>query len=749
MTQVTDQLDSPFYLCPMIQEQYPVRGMTCASCAQSVEKVLSGTKGVQTAEVNFANHSVSLSYNTEETSAEALQKQVQKIGYNLILNAKNNLQELEEQEKKELLKTHRRFVGAASLALPVFILGMFFSGWLPGRYISAVLTVPVLFYFGGHFYQRAWQLALKGQSNMDTLIALGTGVAFFFSLFNLFFPQYWTQRGLEAHVYFEAAAVIVAFISLGKWLEERAKVGTSAALKSLMELQPDFVKVIQDEKEIEMPLEDVQPEMVVMVRPGEKIPLDGEVTIGQSYVDESTISGEPEPKAKKAGDPVFAGTLNQKGAFRFKVTRVGKETTLGKIIETVQKAQGSKAPAQRLADKISSIFVPTVIILALLTFSAWFIWGGENALTMAMLTAVSVLVVACPCALGLATPTAIMAGMGKGAKNHILIRNAESLENAQKVDWVLVDKTGTLTEGKPSLVKEEWLANADEWLPLLYAMEQQSEHPLAQALLKGLQKPATLPDFENFESHTGLGISVSYQGTKAGVGNRALLKNAGVQLSQEHTEKAQAWEAAGQTVVFYYAEKQLLALFGIADALKEGSAEAIETLQKEGYKVAMLTGDHALTAQNIAQQVGIQEVKAGLIPSDKGQEVKRLKAAGQRVAMVGDGVNDSEALALADVSIAMSKGSDVALNVAQITLMGGDLRNLVKAFRLSKSTVRTIKQNLFWAFFYNVLAIPVAAGLLYLINENWLFNPMWAGAAMAFSSLTVVLNSLRLNQLKL
>jgi Cu2+-exporting ATPase len=733
----------------MVKEQFPVRGMTCASCAQSVEKVLAKSKGVQAAEVNFANHQVWVEYDASQTQATELQEQVQNIGYNLILNAKNNLQELEEQEQKQLKTTRKRFIGAVLLALPVFILGMFFSSWQPGRYLSALLTAPVLFYFGGHFYQRAWQLARKGQSNMDTLIAMGTGVAFLFSLFNLFYPQYWTSRGLEAHVYFEAAAVIVAFISLGKWLEERAKVGTSAALKSLMQLQPDFVKVIKKDQEIEMPLEDVKQGHIIMIRPGEKIPLDGTVTVGQSYVDESSITGEPEPKGKKPGDSVYAGTLNQKGAFRFEVTHVGTETTLGKIIETVKKAQGSKAPAQRLADKISAVFVPAVLVLALITFLAWLLFGGQNSLTLAMLTAVSVLVVACPCALGLATPTAIMAGMGKGAKNQILIRNAESLEQAQKIDWILLDKTGTLTQGEPRLVDQKWWDTSAKWPAVLFYLEQQSEHPLAQALLKGLEKPEDDLNLKDFKSHTGKGISASFKNGKVGVGNRALLKGEPIKLDEETEKIAEAWEAKGHTVVFFYANGNLVALLAVADALKEGSAEAVKSLQNRGYKIAMLTGDHVVTAQHIARQVGISEVKAGLLPADKGQVVKELQSQNKKVAMIGDGVNDSEALALADVSVAMSQGADVALNVAQITLIGSDLRNLVKAFKLSEATVKTIKQNLFWAFIYNVLAIPVAAGVLYLFNPEWLFNPMWAGAAMALSSLTVVLNSLRLNRLKL
>ncbi len=746
-----------------VKETYPVTGMSCASCAVSVESMLKSVDGVSDAGVNFANSTAFAEYDPDKVQPEALQKAIQSIGYNIIIKSEDPYAEQEKLQKEDYIKVKRRFIGSAAFALPVFLIGMFFHNMPYGNWISLILTIPVLFYFGGHFFKNSWKLALHGSTNMDTLVALSTGIAFLFSAFNTFYPQFFESRGFEAHVYYEAAAVIIAFISLGKWLEEKAKSNTSTALKKLIGLQPKFVKVIIDEKEIEMPVGDVQKGQIIMVRPGEKIPLDGEVTIGNSYVDESMISGEPIPVKKTKGEKVFAGTINQKGAFRFEATKVGNETLLAQIIKTVREAQGSKAPVQKLADKIAGIFVPSVIGIAILTFIVWMIFGGENAFSHALLASISVLVIACPCALGLATPTAIMVGVGKGAENGILIKDAESLELAHKTDVVILDKTGTITEGKPKLV-EEYVVEIQEsghnvsdkqqtsnkqHKAILYAMESQSEHPLAMAVTEALKAEVeTTPTLEHFESLTGRGISAKADGTGYYLGNLKLMEEKGISIPAAISAKAHEWQQKAYTVVYFSNESDILALLAIADAIKETSAQAIKVLQQKGIEVFMLTGDNPETAKAVAEQVGIKNYKAEMMPEDKAAFVKQLQAKGKTVAMVGDGINDSTALATADVSIAMGKGSDIAMDVAKITLITSDLSLLPKAFNLSSKTVMGIRQNLFWAFIYNLIGIPIAAGILYPFT-GFMLNPMIAGAAMAFSSVSVVLNSLRLKGVKI
>lgn len=732
--------------------------MSCASCAVSVESMLKSVDGVSDAGVNFANSTAFAEYDPDKVQPEALQKAIQSIGYNIIVKSEDPYAEQEKLQKEEYQKVKKRFIGSAALALPVFLIGMFFHNMPYGNWISLILTIPVLFYFGGHFFKNSWKLAQHGKTNMDTLVALSTGIAFLFSAFNTFYPQFFESRGFEAHVYFEAAAVIIAFISLGKWLEEKAKSNTSTALKKLIGLQPKFVKVIIDEKEIEVPVGDVQQGQIVMVRPGEKIPLDGEVTIGNSYVDESMISGEPIAVKKTKGEKVFAGTINQKGAFRFEATKVGNQTLLAQIIKTVREAQGSKAPVQKLADKIAGIFVPTVIGIAILTFIVWMIFGGENAFTHALLASISVLVIACPCALGLATPTAIMVGVGKGAENGILIKDAESLELAHKTDVVILDKTGTITEGKPKLVDQyvvgNWESghatkNNQQQKAILFAMESQSEHPLAMAVTEALKDEIeTTPTLEHFESLTGRGLSAKADGTSYYLGNLKLMDEKGITIPEAISAKAHEWQQKVHTVVYFSNESDILALLAIADAIKETSVKAINALQEKGIEVYMLTGDNAETAAAVSQQVGIKNYKAEMMPEDKAAFVRQLQANGKTVAMVGDGINDSTALATANVSIAMGQGSDIAMDVAKITLITSDLSLLHKAFNLSSKTVMGIRQNLFWAFIYNLIGIPIAAGILYPFT-GFMLNPMIAGAAMAFSSVSVVLNSLRLKGVNL
>ncbi|AEV31093.1 copper/silver-translocating P-type ATPase [Owenweeksia hongkongensis DSM 17368] len=733
----------------LVKETFPVTGMSCASCAVSVETMLKSTDGVKDAGVNFANSTAFAEYDSDKVSTSELQSAIQSIGYNLIIESEDPYAEQEKMQQEEYKKVKRRFIGSSIFALPVFVIGMFFPDMPYAPWISMVLTIPVLFYFGAHFFKNSWKLALKGSTNMDTLVALSTGIAFAFSAFNTIYPEFFESRGFAAHVYYEAAAVIIAFISLGKWMEEKAKSNTTTALKKLMGLQPKMVKVIVDEKEIEMPVGDVQKGQIVMVRPGEKIPLDGKVTVGNSFVDESMISGEPLAVKKKSGDEVFAGTINQKGAFRFEATKVGNDTLLAQIIKTVREAQGSKAPVQKLADKIAGIFVPTVILIAIATFTVWMIWGGDDAFTHALLTTVSVLVIACPCALGLATPTAIMVGVGKGAENNILIKDARGLELAHKVDAILLDKTGTITEGKPEVVEQIWKDENLQNQEILFAIESQSEHPLAQAVTNSLkEKVEKNPAISSFESLTGQGVKASANDETYFLGNRKLMDEHGISLSGDFATKAEEWQQKAYTVIYFAKGNELLSVLAIADKIKPTSAEAIRKLQDQNVEVYMLTGDNEHTAKAVAQQVGIKNYKAETLPADKANLLKKLQAEGKTVAMVGDGINDSHALAEADVSIAMGKGSDIAMDVATITLITSDLNSIPKALKLSSNTVKGIRQNLFWAFIYNLIGIPIAAGILYPFT-GFLLNPMIAGAAMAFSSVSVVLNSLRLKRLSI
>jgi Cu2+-exporting ATPase len=735
----------------MIQKQtFPVTGMTCAACASSVETILTHTDGVQSAVVNFATNTVQVEYN-QTTNPDLLNEALTAIGYGLIINSKDIHESIENEQDKKYQDVKKRTIGAAILTLPIFILGMFFMDWDPGKWISLALSIPVLFYFGKSFYINAWKQAKNGKANMDTLVALSTGIAFLFSLFNTLFPEFWTSKGLMPHVYYEAATVIITFISFGKMLEEKAKSNTSSALKKLIGLQPKTLTIITEEGEKSIPIKEVQVGDRILVKPGEKVPVDGKVSSGSSFIDESMISGEPIPVEKTTGNPVFAGTINQKGSFQFIAEKVGGATLLSQIIQRVQEAQGSKAPVQKLVDKIAGVFVPAVLGIAILTFIIWMAFGGENAFTHALLTSIAVLVIACPCALGLATPTAIMVGMGKGAENNILIRDAESLELGHRVNAVILDKTGTITEGKPSVKTLEWLHgndNSDE-SSILLALEGQSEHPLASAVVRYLEEKGNKKvSLESFESITGQGVKAKYLGKEFFVGNLRLLKKFNLSLSQEWKDKTENWEQEAQTVVYFGNEDELIAMIGIQDQIKASSKSAIKQLHEMGIEVHMLTGDNQHTAESVAKEVGIKQFKAGVLPSDKSEYVKLLQSQGKIVAMVGDGINDSEALAQADVSIAMGHGSDIAMDVAKITLITSDLQKVPQAFNLSKLTVNGIKQNLFWAFIYNLIGIPVAAGILYPIN-GFLLDPMIAGAAMAMSSVSVVANSLRLKGKKI
>ena len=735
-----------------VKESFPVTGMTCASCAASVESVLKHTEGVFDASVNFANSSVLVEYD-KELSPNQLQNALREVGYDIIIDAEDPSEVQQELQQKHYQDIKNRTIWSAILTLPIFVLGMFYMQWEPGKWISLVLAFPILFWFGRSFFINAFKQAKHGKANMDTLVALSTGIAFLFSVFNTFFPEFWLSRGIEPHVYYEAATVIITFISLGKLLEEKAKSNTSSAIKKLMGLQPKTLKIIENGEEREIPISSVQVGQTILVRPGEKIPVDGEVSKGSSYVDESMITGEPVPVQKSQGEKVFAGTVNQKGSFQFTAEKVGGETLLSQIIKMVQQAQGSKAPVQKLVDKIAGIFVPVVLGISIVTFIVWMSVGGDNAFSQALLTSVAVLVIACPCALGLATPTAIMVGIGKGAENNILIKDAESLELGHKVNAVILDKTGTITEGKPLVTDIFWkdkLEDINEYKKVLLAIEAQSEHPLAEAVVNHLKdENIEKAEIASFESITGKGVKAQTEnGSPYYVGNHKLMLEKNIQIDASLMQTAESLEEKAKTVIFFGNENQVLAILAIADKIKETSKKAIAMLQERGIEVYMLTGDNSKTALAVANQVEITNYQGEVMPSDKAAFVEKLQADGKIVAMVGDGINDSHALAQANVSIAMGKGSDIAMDVAKMTLITSDLQSIPKALELSKRTVLGIRQNLFWAFIYNIFGIPIAAGVLYPVN-GFLLDPMIAGAAMAFSSVSVVANSLRLKRVKL
>lgn len=734
------------------KEIFYVIGMSCAGCAANVQKALSEREGIIEAKVNFAASTVMIDYDRTKISPLDLQKTVQDAGYDLVLENEEGENQTETLQHEAYLKLKYKTIGAILLSLPVFIIGMFFMHMPYGNWIMLAFTLPVMVVFGRDFFETAWRQLKHGHANMDTLVAVSTGIAFLFSLFNTIWPEYWTNRGLEAHVYYEAAAVIIALILLGRLMESRAKTNTSTAIRKLIGLQPKTViRVLDDGTEQEIPVKAVQEGDVLMVKPGDKIPVDGTVKEGVSFVDESMITGEPVPVEKMSGTHVFAGTINQKGSFRFMAERVGSETVLAQIIKMVQEAQGSRAPVQQLVDKIAGIFVPIVIGIAVVTFIVWMLAGGELAFTHALLAAVTVLVIACPCALGLATPTAIMVGIGKGAENNILIRDAESLERLYKVTAVVLDKTGTITEGRPEVTDVFWNPEIEitRFMPVLLHLESRSEHPLADAVVAYLiEKGVTSTLKGGFESITGQGVSGTIDGKSYFIGNRRLLETNGIQLKEQQMQQADACSLEGKTVIYFADNRQVLALIVIADKLKESSGKAIGHMQDKGLKVFMLTGDNAITARTVAARIGLKHYRAEVMPSDKAAFVKDLQQQGEVVAMVGDGINDSQALAQADVGIAMGKGSDIAIDVAKITLITSDLDAIPKAWSLSRQTVTAIRQNLFWAFIYNIIGIPLAAGVLYPCC-GFLLNPMIAAAAMAFSSFSVVSNSLRIKAKKL
>ena len=758
----------------LIKENFPVLDMTCAACAARVDKALNKSKGVRCASVNLASNMATVEYDPAVCSPEALKKAVVDAGYDLVIGRQERGEdELEKEHARKMKAMKRKLVFSIVFSIPVFVISMFFPDMPYGGYVMLVLSGAVLVWPAGGIFAGAFRLLKHFSSNMDTLVATSTGVAYVFSTFNLFFPDFWLSKGVEPHLYFDASSMVVTFILLGRWLEERAKGKASSAIRELMGLRPDTVGVLGEDSEIRVvPIGQVKAGDIVVVRPGERIAVDGSVIKGDSYVDESMLNGEPLPSHKYAGEKVFAGSVNGRGSLYFKVEKVGEGTLLSRIISLVRDAQGSKAPVQRLVDKIASVFVPVIIGIAVLSAVVWLIADPSEGMTHALLAFVTVLVIACPCALGLATPTAIMVGVGKAARNGVLVKDAQSIEIAKKTDVIVLDKTGTITEGRPAVTDVFWAdgenlsggaghrgtgdaehgnagpgdSGSDVRPAILKSLELLSEHPIGEAIASYFDcRPV---DVAGFAAIPGRGVRGTVGEETYFAGNETFLKENGVLLPDSLSSAAAGLASQAKTAIWFSDSKEAIAVLGVADRIKPTSVEAVSKLRKMGIEVHILTGDSKESAEYVARVCGIENCRYGVLPDEKSSYIRSLKASGKTVAMVGDGINDSAALAEADLSIAMGNGSDIAMDVAGMTIVSSDLRKIPDAIRISAMTVQTIRENLFWAFIYNLIGVPIAAGALYPIN-GFLLNPMIAGAAMAFSSVSVVTNSLRLGVRKL
>ena len=737
--------------------ELPIQGMDCASCVQKIEKALLQTRGVTRAVVNLATKKAKVEYIPSDTSLAEIKRVIEQTGYKVLeVPPEEELEDIERiVREKEYKKLKRKFFAGLILGLIIFIgssprLFPWIPSFLNSFFVLWVLGTPVQFWIGWQFYKGAWGAFRHRNADMNTLIAVGTSAAYLYSVAATLFPSLFESGGLKPEVYFDTSAIIIVLILLGRLLEARAKGQTSEAIKKLIGLRPKTARVKRDGKEIDIPVEEVLIGDVVIIRPGEKIPVDGIITDGKSSVDESMITGESMPVKKEKGDEVIGATINKTGSFQFRATKVGKDTALAQIIKLVQDAQGSKAPIQRLADVIAGYFVPIVISIAIATFVVWFNFGPSPALTFALLNFVAVMIIACPCALGLATPTAVMVGTGKGAENGVLIKGGESLETAHKLDTVVFDKTGTLTKGEPEVtdIIPFNSYSEEEVLKFAASAEKVSEHPLGEAVIKkATETKIGLQDPKNFRAIEGHGIEAEVENVNVLLGNAKLLRDRNIEI-KDLIEKAEYFAKDGKTPIYIALNGHAAGVIAVADTLKETSIQSVEKLKKLGLEVIMLTGDNRKTAQAMARKVGIDRVLAEVLPEDKVHEIKKLQSEGKKVAMVGDGINDAPALAQADVGIAIGSGTDVAMEASDITLIKGDLQGVVSAIELSKRTIRVIKQNLFWAFFYNTAGIPIAAGILYPFF-GVLLNPIFASAAMAFSSVSVVSNSLRLRRIKL
>lgn len=737
--------------------EIPVQGMHCASCVQNIEKALLRTRGVTKAAVNLATERARVEYIPSETSLKEIKEAIEQVGYRVLeVPPEEELADIEKIiREKEYKKLKLKFFIGLALGILIFLgSSPRWFPWIPdflnNFFVLWALATPVQFWIGWQFYRGAWNALRHRNAEMNTLIAVGTTAAYLYSVAATIFPSFFKAGGVMPEVYFDTSAAIIVLILLGRLLEARAKGQTSEAIKKLAGLQPKTARVVRDSKEMDIPVEEVIVGDEVVVRPGEKIPVDGIVISGKSAVDESMITGESMPAKKEAGDEVIGSTINKTGSFRFRATKVGKNTALAQIIKLVQDAQGSKAPIQRLADTIAGYFVPIVICIAIATFVIWFNFASFSALTFALLNFVAVLIIACPCALGLATPTAVMVGTGKGAEIGILIKGGESLETAHKLNTIVLDKTGTLTKGEPEVTDLVAIGSfgQEEVLSFAASAEKASEHPLGEAIVKkAAEQGLDIQASEKFKAIEGHGVEAEVNGKAILLGNAKLMQERKVEI-KEFEAQAKDLSKEGKTLIYVSIQGKMAGLIAVADTLKENSIQAVERLIRMGLEVVMLTGDNRRTAEAIARKAGIDRVLSEVLPEDKVHEIKRLQSEGKRVGMVGDGINDAPALAQADIGIAIGTGTDIAMEASDITLIRGDLRGVVSAIELSRRTIRVIKQNLFWAFFYNTLGIPIAAGILYPFFKI-LLNPIIASAAMAFSSVSVVSNSLRLRRAKL
>ncbi|MCG2717998.1 MAG: heavy metal translocating P-type ATPase [Nanoarchaeota archaeon] len=723
----------------MVKTTLSIKGMHCASCSVNIEKALNKKKGIKSANVNFATEKGVIEFDPKLVTEENIIEVPTSMGYIADVMTEKSNDKVDKLKDKEIGTLKIKLIIGILLATPALILGMFFmTSPIPYQdYILWALATPVQFYIGSQFYRGAWGALKNKTSDMDTLVALGTSAAYFYSVYAVLFIP-------DGHQYFEASAVLITLVILGKYLESIAKGKTSEAIKKLMGLSPKTATVIRNNKEIKIPIDNVKVNDIILVKPGEKIPVDGVIVDGHSSVDESMVTGESIPVEKKKGDSVIGATINKTGSFKFKATKVGKNTTLSRIIKLIEDAQGSKAPIQRFADVISSYFVPVVIAISIISFLLWyFAFGAE--FSFALIVAVSILVIACPCALGLATPTAIMVGTGKGAQNGILIKGGEALETAHKLTHIILDKTGTITKGDPEVTEIIPLTKLPEKsiLELAASIEKNSEHPLAEAIVKKA-KSMKLKDVKGFNAIPGHGVTAKIGAKRYYFGNQKLMNDYKITFPKD---KMLSLESEGKTVMVLAEDKKVLGLVAVADTIKDTSTEAIKKLQDLDIKVYMITGDNERTANAIAKQVGITNVFAEVLPEDKAKYVKKLQKEG-KVAMVGDGINDAPALAQADIGIAMGSGTDVAMETGDVVLMRDDLLDVPKAIKLSRLTMSKIRQNMFWALFYNSLGIPIAAGVLYPFT-GWLLSPMIAGGAMAMSSVSVVTNSLLLKAKRL
>ncbi|MFN3396397.1 MAG: heavy metal translocating P-type ATPase [Thermodesulfovibrionales bacterium] len=751
---IAEAVKSEGYGVLLSRIDFAVKGMTCAACVAAVEKALRGLEGVMNVTVNLASEKATVEYNPTRVSFTDFKRVIADAGYSAEEITEEYIDRERELRESEFRALRKRFIISSLLTAPIIIGSMINLPVLSNWFFLFLLATPVQFWAGMRFHRAAWAALKHRTTNMNTLITIGTFAAYIYSVIATFSPSLFETGGLSPDVYYDTSATIITLILLGRLLEAKARGRTSEAIKRLMRLQPKTARVLRNGQEKEVLIDEVTAGDIVIVRPGERIPVDGEIIGGYSTVDESMLTGESLPLEKTTGDTVFGGTVNKAGSFRLRATKVGKETALGQIIRLVEEAQGSKAPIQRLADKVASIFVPTVISIAIATFFIWFFFGPEHSFTMSLMNFIAVLIIACPCALGLATPTAIMVGTGRGAERGILIRDAEALELAHKVQVVVLDKTGTITKGEPEVIDIIVSPDSDEigLLMVTASAEKLSEHPFGKAIVKKAQeKGIELKDAEDFRAIIGGGVKamVKTDGRSFNVfiGNQRLMEDEGIDIS-EFIKEAERLSSEAKTPVFVSIDGKVKAVIAIADTVKEGSVAAIKELKEMGIEVVMLTGDHKRTAHAIAGRIGIDRVFSEVLPEQKVEIVRALKREGKITAMIGDGINDAPALTEADLGIAIGTGTDIAMEASDITLIRGDLRSAVEAIKLSRQTMKTIKQNLFWAFFYNVIGIPVAAGLLYPFGGP-LLNPMIASGAMAFSSVSVVTNSLRLRKKKI